>query len=391
MKQYLKILPFISFAFIVSCEKDPPILELKPSEFQKNFGGTNDEFGKAVVEYSNGDLYVVGSTTSFGAGQKDVYVIKTDKNGNKIWAKTFGGVGNEDANEVIVAADGNLLIVGTTDSYGAGVDDIYLLKIDTTGAQIWHKEYGGGDLEVGEDILIAADGNYVITGITGSFGNGLRDIYLLKITTGGTPIWEKTFGGPMDDGGIGLCQAAGGNFMLYNFTDNFGALARDTYVMKVSSTGDSLGAWLYGGDEYEQACSIEPTSDGNFVILGHTASFGHFEHNLYALKITDAGVVLWEKDYGGAFHDGGEHGEQSDDGGYIFCGRTNSFENNIEQVYLVKTDAAGNLQWEKNMGGSDIDAGYNMIETDDAYILVGHTMSTTNGNNDVFLVKILKE
>ncbi len=389
MKHYflLLLIPF----FATSCKKDPAIPEIKPSEFQKNYGGANDEFGKAVLEYPNGDLYVVGSTTSFGSGLSDVYVIKTDMNGNTIWTKTFGGTGNEEPNEIIKAADGNLLILGITDSYGAGGDDMYLLKIDTTGAQLWHKEYGGAADEVAEDIVIAPDGNYLINGITYSYGNGLRDIYLLKITLAGTPIWTKTYGGPLDDGGISLCNAPGGNIMLYNFTDNFGAVARDTYVMKVNSIGDSLGAWLYGGDEYEQACSIEPTTDGNYIIMGHTASFGHFEHNLYALKITDTGTILWEKNYGGAFHDGGEHGEQSEDGGYIFCGRTNSFGNNSEQVYLVKTDANGNLQWEKDAGGSNNDAGYNMTETDDAYIVVGQTLSVTNGNNDVFLVKILKE
>lgn len=392
MKRYLSITLLGLLVTIISCKKDPPIPELKPTEFEKNYGGANDEFGRAVLSYSNGgDLYVVGSTQSFGVGQKDVYVIKTDSKGNVIWTKTFGGSADDEANEIIRTADGNLLIVGNTASYGAGGTDIYLLKIDTTGAMLWQKQYGGSANESGEDVTIAADGNYLINGITASYGSGLRDIYLVKVNTSGTPIWEKTYGGTADDGGISLCNTDSGDIMLYCFTDNYGALNRDCYVMKVNSIGDSLNSTLYGGAEYEQAVSIEPTTDGNFILLGHTASFGFIEHNMYALKIMENGTIIWEKNYGGAQHDGGEHGMQCSDGGYIFAGRTSSFLNNFEQAYLVKTDEEGNMQWQKDFGGTDDDAGYNLTETNDSYIIVGNTKSVSNGNNDVFLVKIIKQ
>lgn len=388
MKHYFSIALLLLLAS--SCKKDPAIPELKPSEFIKNYGGAYDDLGKAVLEYPNGDLYAVASTTSFGYGLKDVYVIKTDAKGNVIWTIYFGGIGNDEPNEIIQSADGNLLIIGTTDSYGTGGKDIYLLKIDTTGAMLWHKEFGGTADDLGEDILIASDGNYLITGMTSSFGNGLRDVYLVKANTSGTVIWTKTYGDALDDGGISLCNSDSGNVMLFGFTDNFGAMNRDCYLLKVNSAGDSLNSWLYGGAEYEQAVSISATTDGNFIICGHTASFGHIEHNVYALKVSKNGTIIWEKDYGESFHDGAERGEQSDDGGFIFAGRTSSFGNNYEQMYLVKTDASGNFQWQKDVGGNADDAGYNMIETDDSYIIIGNTLSVTNGNNDVFLVKILK-
>lgn len=390
--QYMKNFSLIALLslLVLSCKKDPPILDLKPTEFQKNYGGANHDYGKAVIEYSNGDLFVVGTTYSFGYGQKDVYVIKTDANGNTIWSKFFGGTGNDEPNEIIQSVDGNLLIIGTTDSYGAGGKDIYLLKIDTTGAMLWHKEFGGTADDIGEDVLIASDGNYLITGMTSSFGNGLRDVYLVKTNTSGTAIWTKTYGDALDDGGISLCNSDSGNVMLFGFTDNFGAMNRDCYLIKVNSAGDSINSWLYGGAEYEQAVSISATMDGNFIICGHTASFGHIEHNVYALKISGNGAILWEKNYGESFHDGAERGEQSDDGGFVFAGRTSSFGNNYEQMYVVKTDADGNMQWQKDIGGNADDAGYNMVETENAYIIIGNTLSVTNGNNDVFLVKILK-
>jgi hypothetical protein len=389
MKQVLcSLLVITSF---ISCKKDPPIPDLKPSEFQHNYGGANDEFARDGLETPNGDLYVVGSTQSFGAGQKDVYVIRTDANGKVIWTKTFGGAQDDESNAIIRTADGNLLIVGTTFSFGAGGSDVYLVKIDTTGALLWQKFYGGSGNESGEAITVAPDGNYLVNGITASSGAGLRDIFLLKIDPSGAAIWSKTYGGPLDDGGISVCNADTGDIMLFCFTDNFGAMNRDMYWMKLNAAGDSLNSKLYGGSEYEQAVSIERTNDGNYILLGHTASFGHIEHNMYALKINAGGTILWEKDYGGTQHDGGEYGKQCLQGGYIFAGRTSSFGNHYEQMYLVKTDEGGNKQWERDLGGADDDAAYGMFETEDSYFLVGNTRSVTNGNNDVFLAKILKQ
>ena len=344
-----------------------------------------------MVEYSNGDLYIAGFTQSFGAGGKDVYIIKTDDKGNEIWSKTFGGTANDEAMEIICSSDGGLIILGSTASYGAGGTDMFLIKIDTTGALLWQKYFGGSGNELGEDILKTPDGNYLINGVTNSSGSGLRDIYVIKVDPNGTLLWSKTYGGPADDGGSSLCNADSGNVMLFNYTDNYGALNRDMYVIKINSSGDSLNSWLYGGAEYEEAQSIERTNDGNYILFGHTASFGHIEHNMYGLKISGNGVILWQNDYGGSIHDGGEHGKQSGSGGYILVGRSYSFDNNFEQMYMVKTNEAGSVQWQKNVGGSDDDAAYNIAETEDAYLLIGNTKSITNGNNDVFLVKILKQ
>lgn len=375
---------------LISCKKDPPIPDLKSSEFQKNYGGTNEDLGKAVLESDNGDIYIAGSTQSYGAGGKDMYIIKTNSYGNEIWSRTIGGASDDEATEIIATSDDGLLILGSTASYGAGGTDIFLVKINSSGSLVWQKFFGGPGNELGEDILQTSDGNYMINGVTNSSGSGLRDVYVIKVNSTGTMLWSKTFGGIADDGGSSLCNADSGNVMLFNYTDNYGALNRDLYVIKINSLGDSLNSWRYGGSEYEEAQSIERTVDGNFILFGHTASFGHIEHNMYALKISGNGVVLWQNDYGGTIHDGGEHGKQSDHGGYILAGRSYSFDNYFEQMYLVKTDESGNLEWQKDIGGAEDDAAYNITETDDAYLLVGNTKSITNGNNDVFLVKILK-
>ncbi|MFL5763854.1 MAG: hypothetical protein ACJ77K_07930 [Bacteroidia bacterium] len=375
---------------LFSCKKDPPIPDIRPSEFQQHYGGAADDFGRDGLEYSNGDLYITGSTQSSGAGQKDIYVVKTDANGKVIWTRTFGGSLDDESNAIIKTADGNLLIVGTTSSFGSGGSDIYLVKLDTAGALLWQKFYGGPGNESGSAVIIAPDGNYLVNGLTSSFGAGLRDIYLLKLNTSGNLIWSKTYGGNLDDGGTSLCNGDTGDIMLFCFTDDFGAVNRDMYLLRLNSAGDSLASSLYGGTEYEQASSIERTTDGNFMICGHTASFGHPEHNFYALKIDASGAVIWQKDYGGTAHDGAECGEQSSDGGYVLAGRSSSFGDHFEQMYLVKTDGNGNKEWEKDIGGSDDDAAYGMFETAQAYFMVGNTKSVTNGNNDVFLVKILK-
>lgn len=388
--KYRFLLALVCVSFL-SCKKDPPIPELLPNEFQLNYGGAAEDLGKAVLEYNNGDLYIAGSTASYGVGLNDMFVIKTDAKGKKIWSKAYGGIADDEGTELIMMADGNLLVLGTTSSNGAGAKDIFLLKIDTSGAILWQKYFGGSGDETGEDLMMTSDGNYMITGVTTSFGSGLRDIYVIKINDSGTLLWSKTFGGTADDGGSSLCQAPAGDVMLFNYTDNYGAINRDLYVIRINSSGDSLSSWLYGGNEYEEAQSIEPTADGNFILFGHSASFGHIEHNMYALKISGTGTILWENNYGGMFHDGGEHGRQCMGGGYVLAGRTSSYGNGFEQMYLLKTDEGGNLQWQKDIGGTEDDAAYNIMETDEAYFLVGNTRSVTNGNNDVFLAKIIKQ
>ena len=140
---------------LLSCEKDPPIPEKLSSEFQLNVGGANDDFGKSLLELPNGEIYAVGSTQSYGAGQKDVYVIKTDTKGNIIWTKTFGGTANDEANEIILTTDGMLLIAGTTASFGAGGNDVYLIKLDTAGTLLWQQQFGGSADESGEDVVLA--------------------------------------------------------------------------------------------------------------------------------------------------------------------------------------------------------------------------------------------
>jgi hypothetical protein len=283
-----------------------------------------------------------------------------------------------------------LLLAGSTQSLGAGANDVFLLKTDLDGAILWQQTYGGSGDDYPEDLMQSADGSILVTGITSSYGAGLKDIYLLKLDSSGDSIWTRTYGGPLDDGGASLAPGDSGKIMLFNYTDNYGAVNRDWYLLQVDENGDSISSALIGTAEYEEAQSIERTSDGNFILYGHSAGFGNIEHNTFAAKVNVSGGVLWQNVYGGAQHDGGEHGLQTDDGGYIFAGRSASFGNNSEQGFIVKTDAGGSMLWHRDVGGDADDSFYNMLETEDAWFFVGNTQSFTNGNNDVFLVKIIK-
>lgn len=379
----------LSSCFFSSCEKDPPIPEMEIGAFQKNYGGVSDDHGYAVAEGLAGDLYIAGYSSNYGALMADGLLMKTDQNGNLSWAKVYGGAGIEMFREIITTNDGNLLMVGISTSFSAN-SEIYIVKADTAGNMIWEKNYGGAPYSGAEDVLQHPDGSFLIAGTRRDSTVGFHNIYIMKLNALGDTLWTKTYGDTLADGGASIALDNSGNIMLLAYTDNYGSVNRDLYLMKLNSNGDSLNSWLYGSGEYEEAQSIEKCSDGNFIIFGHTAGFGHIEHNTYALKVDPNGSILWERNYGGVNHDGGEHGKQSSDGGYIFAGRTSSFGNFYEQTYLFKTDASGNMTWQKDIGGSRDDNAYNMIETATSYITVGSTNSITNGNNDVFLVKIPK-
>jgi hypothetical protein len=318
-----------------------------------------------------------------------MYLIKVSPTGQMIWQQTYGGTGDDAASEIITTVDGNLLLAGYT-SNGSGGKDVFLVKVDTDGNLIWQKNYGGSSDDYAEDLFQDTDGTIWVNGTTASFGAGLRDIYLLKLNATGDSIWTKTYGGSLDDGGASLIRSSSGSIFLLNYTDNFGAVNRDLYLLKINDNGVQLSAGLYGGSGYEEAQSIEEGSYGHLLLFGHTASFGHPEHDMF-MALTDTMLSFSSlSEYGGANHDGGEHAIQTSDGGALLIGRSSSYSNGMEQALAIKYDSHSALLWQRDIGGTSNDAAYNVMEAADAYLLVGNTQGPSNGNNDVFLVKIKK-
>lgn len=200
--------------------------------------------------------------------------------------------------------------------------------------------------------------------------------------------WYRTFGGKDWDIGCSVQQTVDGGYIVVGYTKSLGSSDYDVYLIKVDANGNLQWEKTYGGAGFDIGVSVQQTSDCGYIIVGYMGSFGSGGVDIYLIKIDSNGNILWQKTFGGSGYDRGFSVQQTTDGGFIIVGSTNSFGSGTD-VYLIKTDSNGNLQWQKTLGGSAIDWGNFVQQTSDGgYIIVGYTKSFGLGETDVYLIKI---
>ena len=349
--------------------------------WEKTFGGTGDDYGYSVQQTTDGGYIITGTTESFGNGGSDVYLIKTDVNGDSLWTKTFGGIDSDRGHSIQQTTDGGYIITGSTTSFGNGGSDVYLIKTDGSGNEQWTKTFGGTNGDEGFSVQQTTGGGYIITGYTVSF-LGSRDVYLIKTDGNGDSLWTKTFGGTDHTvGGRSVQQTTDGGFIITGHKNFI------VYLMKTDGNGDSLWTKTFGGIG-DWGFSVQQTTDGGYIITGNITSFGNGGSDVYLIKTDGNGDSLWTKTFGGIGDDYGFSIQQTTDGGYIITGSTISFGNGGYDVYLIKTDGNGDSLWTKTFGGIGDDWGFSVQQTTDGgYIITGDTESFGNGYKDVYLIK----
>jgi hypothetical protein len=254
-------------------------------EWEKTFGGQNSDWGFSVQQTSDGGYIIVGTTWSYGAGEADVYLIKVDANGNMQWSRTFGGAREDRGFSVQQTRDGGYIIVGSTTSYGAGLYDVYLIKVDANGNMQWSKTFGGTGHDVGYSVQQTRDGGYIIVGYTESYGAGGYDVYLIKVDANGNMQWSRTFGGSGDDEGYSVQQTSDGGYIIVGSTTSYGAGGSDVYLIKVDANGNMQWSRTFGGARDDGGSSVQQTSDGGYIIVGYTASYGAGGSDVYLIKL----------------------------------------------------------------------------------------------------------
>ena len=364
-------------------------VETPSTTFLKTFGGTSFDYGRSVALTSDGGYIIGGYSGSFGiAGNADFYLIKTDASGTLVWQKTFGGGNGEYGYSVHQTTDGGFIIAGFTYYYSAGDFDILLIKTDANGNQLWQKTFGGANLDYAYSVQQTGDGGFVIAGYTYSFGAGLSDLYLVKIDAGGNLQWQKTIGGSQGDEGHSVQQTSDGGYIITGHTFSFSTVGQYVYLVKTDASGNVLWQKTYGGNDVNTGNSVRQTSDGGYIIGGFTTSFGAGSGDVYLIRTDASGNQLWQKTFGGSNYDYGNCVRQTSDGGFVITGKTSSFGAGLTDVYLVKTDASGNLLWQAMFGGSNEDDGYAVQQTSDGgFIIAGTTGSFGAGSYDVLLIK----
>ncbi len=375
--------------FIASdCEafKDSSII------WAKTYGGISSEGGRALCETSDGGYIIVGYTFSHGSDNSDILVIKTDSNGNTIWSKTFGGAGTEYGYGCIRADDGYLL-VGYTTSFGAGSKDVYALKIDNDGNEIWSNTYGGTSWDVANFIGKAENGNFIICGHTHSFGAGEDDAYIIKIDSKGKELWSKTFGGKRSEIANSFHVTDEGDYLIAGASGSIEGMNSEIYLIKTDNEGNEIWSnYFHAKGEpakriYDWANFIGQDKNGDYFLSGHSSCNDLLD--AFVIKVDSDGNQIWANTYGNKpFYDYGNSICMNNNGGMIICGTSKSTDGNND-IFIAEIDSNGNLIQQKCIGGTGSDRGSVIYSVqDDFYVILGQTNSSGAGNFDTYLMKI---
>jgi ABC-type transport system substrate-binding protein len=361
---------------------------LPDAEWNKTYGGADRDEASSVVQTSDGGYAIAGSTNSFGAGGADFWLVKTDSAGNMEWNKTYGGTNPESLYSVVQTGDGGYAIAGETQSFGEGLD-FWLVKTDSNGNAQWNRTYGGtGAQQPFSGAIQTGDGGYAIAGSTNSFGAGGADFWLVKTDSAGNMEWNKTYGGTNHEIALSMIQTGYGGYAMVGVTGDpmWGPL--DIWLVKTDSAGNMEWNKTYEESGFEYAYSVVQTGDGGYAIAGSTVCAGPQTDSLL-IKTDSNGNAQWNRTYGGSDDDSADSLIQTSDGGYAIAGSTNSFGAGGADFWLVKTDSAGNMEWNKTYGGTNSDSASSVVQTvvDGKYTLAGDTYSYGAGGSDFWLIR----
>ena len=419
---------------------------LSQETWKKTFGGTANEMGESITTTSDGGLVLTGSNASNNgdfkgmnkSSSRAIFVIKLDSLGNVLWKKTYGGSGNDYGYSIITTPDSGLVLTGSYASDDGdfegmkkGYNDIFVIKLNSRGDIQWKKTFGGSIAGTGLSITTTPDGGLVLTGsnasddgdFEGMFkdsngSNGSNDIFVIKLDSRGDVQWKKTFGGSEDDVGYSIITTPDSGLVLTGRTssndvdfEGMNKGAYDIFVIKLDSRGDVQWKKTFGGSVVDDCYSITTTPDGGLVLTGGTSSNdGDFnginkgEVDIFVIKLDSRGDVQWKKTYGGSGSDRGNSITTTPDGGLVLTGLNRSNDGDFQgmnkaadgNMFVIKLDSRGEVQWKKTFGGSVYDPGLSITTTPDGgLVLTGSNTSDdgdfkgmNKGGYDIFVIKL---
>lgn len=307
---------------------------------QQHFpGGVSEVYTDAFERAPSG--FIAAGTSPLPARFifSDVILVKTDLNGDSLWKKTFGGERNELSSSVIEDNGGDYVFAAASESFSVGGYDIWIVKTDSNGDTIWTKTYGGTLDDIPAWIEQTDDRGYIITGRTNSFGAGGNDLFLLKLDNDGNDEWFVTHGGSNDDMGYEVHQTSDGGYIVAGGTFSYGAGSSDFYVLKTDDSGADIWRYVGGGSGFDEARSVKQLSTGAFIVGATLTSASNTDLHIFELREGD-GALRWANTI-----DKGHYEYNAavllDDDGYLLVGSTGSTIEGNDQFLLVKTDFDG--------------------------------------------------
>lgn len=384
--------------------------------WSRSFGGPDDEIGYSVEQTSDGGYIIAGTTESFGPGNERLWLVKTDAVGNLTWERALGGFVSSSGDggwSVHQIGDG-YIVCGYTRSEGAGGRDLWLIRTDTEGREIWSHTYGGSGEEVGFSVLALVDGGFLAAGYTRQSESGEENVFAVRTDSEGRELWNRTYGGESKDAVFSMVPATDGEgYVLCGRTANTDG-ERDVLLMKLAPDGRELWSQAIGGPGDQVGLSVAAAVGGGYMVVGrssgraavrggtdvsHRASRPGQEdqaeqepQDLLLIKISPTGEELWAYDMGGRGEDIGT-GVVSYTGGCAILGITESFGAGAEDLWLLRVvlDGQESLSLssipttENVINALPAETGVNMTARDGSY----KQESTHEGG--VYLVPVLDE
>jgi len=342
-----------------------------------------------VVATTDGGCIAVGGSSSFGHEKGDLYLIRFDADGDTVWTRVFGDEGWDEGRGICVTSDGNYAVTGHTFSYGEIYADVWLMKISGDGDSLWAKTYGEAAGDFGWDLCELTDGGFLITGDAFYSETGW-DMYLVKIDAEGDELWTNHFGGYNDDIGFSVIEASDGGYVIAGASNSFDDGDADAYVVKTDSDGVLQWEKTYGdigwgkNDEVHDICK---TSDGDFIITGSTESYGEGKYDFYVLRIDPAGDTVWTRTYGGSKNEFSRGICEASDSSWIIAGASESFSEWNYDVWAVKIDINGDSFWTAQYGTPEDDYALGVCAgADGSFFFAGQTSSPEEESN-FYIVK----
>ncbi len=370
----------------------------------KVIGGDSIDVAYDVEEVWNGGFAVVGYTKqnlTLNSGY-DVWLIRTDPNGNILWTRTYGGDGDDFGYSIKKTNDGGFIIAGTTNSFGAGQFDFYIVRTDSIGDTLWTRTFGEMNNDYGWSVEPSIDGGFVVAGEINAFPL-LPDGMVVKIDSNGQAQWVKIYSTLLGEKLYSIKQSNDGGFVTTG-TLYLGNQDVAGWLLKISSEGDSIWTQLYGEIKQDLMFSVNKTLEGGYILTGGLLNPSTFYYNLWLIKVDSLGNEQWSKlfDYDND-SDIGYSVQQTTDGGYIITGQGRPYDG-LGLMWIIKTDPLGNMLWDKTFPWEFphtkisgpvsplADVGTSVKQTSDGgYIVVGYRDDLTGPSYQAYLIRIASD
>jgi hypothetical protein len=356
-------------------------------QWSKTFGGSEDEYAFDILVCNDGYL-IAGHTKSYGQGNDhyDIYLVRTDLDGNILWTNTYGGSNDDQVASCKQTHDGGYILAGVTQSWGQGGSDAFILRVDSNGDSLWSKYYGGETWDQFYCGIPTVQQGYVFSGYSSVYMMG-DQVYMVETDSDGDTNWTYRVGGDHQDYGIYVLQKEDMSYITVGHTWSEGDESQ-VYLVKTDEDGNWTWTKAFGGPMEEYARWIDVTDDPGYIIVGSTQSYGHGSSDFWLVNTNNEGTPMDNYTFGGSESETANGASRDIDGGILMAGDTWSFGVEAPDVFLVKATEDGDSIWAMTWGNQDWQYAYTIKPAlDGGYIVVGRNYSVTTGDNDILVLK----